>query len=81
MEIVDIAAAYQEATERFVATARSAPPTLLDRHHPGGWSARQVIHHVADSEAQSYVRLRRLLAEPDPVIEGYDEGASTGSSS
>ena len=75
MEIVDIAAAYEEATERFLAAARSAPPKLLDRHHPDGWSARQVIHHVADSEAQSYVRLRRLLAEPDPVIEGYDEAA------
>jgi len=34
-----------------------------------------VIHHVADSEAQSYARLRRLLADPDPVIFGCDEAA------
>jgi hypothetical protein len=34
-----------------------------------------VIHHVADSEAQSYARLRRLVAEPlGSIIQGYDEG-------
>jgi hypothetical protein len=36
----------------------------LDRHVAGGGSARQIIHHVDDSDAQSYARLRRLLAEP-----------------
>jgi len=34
-----------------------------------------VIHHVADSEAQSYARLRRLIAEPGIQIQGYDESA------
>ncbi len=46
----------------------------LDRPGPdGGWSARQVAHHLADSEARAYVRLRRLIAEEQPVILGYDE--------
>ncbi len=46
----------------------------LDRPGPaGGWSARQVAHHLADSEATAFVRLRRLIAEDDPVIVGYDE--------
>jgi hypothetical protein len=46
----------------------------LDRPGPdGGWSARQVAHHLADSEARAYVRLRRLIAEDEPVILGYDE--------
>ena len=46
----------------------------LDRPQPsGGWTARQVIHHLADSEAMAYIRLRRLLAEDMPVIRGYDE--------
>lgn len=40
----------------------------------GGWTARQVAHHVAESEAYAFVRLRRLVAEDDPVIVGYDEG-------
>jgi hypothetical protein len=40
---------------------------------PDSWTARQVAHHLADSEAQAYVRLRRLIAEDDPLIVGYDE--------
>ena len=38
-----------------------------------GWTARQVVHHLADSEATAYVRLRRLVAEDQPQIVGYDE--------
>jgi hypothetical protein len=46
----------------------------LDHPAPdGGWTARQVVHHLADSEATAYVRLRRLIAEDDPLIQGYDE--------
>jgi hypothetical protein len=46
----------------------------LDRGGPdGGWSARQVAHHLADSEATAFVRLRRLIAEDEPVIVAYDE--------
>jgi hypothetical protein len=46
----------------------------LDRQ-PGAddWSPRQVVHHLADSEATAYVRLRKLIAEDDPLIQGYDE--------
>ena len=46
----------------------------LDHPGPdGGWSARQVAHHLADSEATAFVRLRRLIAEDEPTIVGYDE--------
>ena len=31
------------------------------------------MHHLADSEATSYIRIRKLLAEDDPIIHGYDE--------
>ncbi|MEO8461734.1 MAG: DinB family protein, partial [Chloroflexota bacterium] len=37
------------------------------------WTARQVVHHLADGEAMSYTRLRRLVADDVPVIQGYDE--------
>jgi hypothetical protein len=40
-----------------------------------GWTARQVVHHLADSEMTSAIRLRRLLAEDAPVIAAYDENA------
>ena len=39
----------------------------------GGWSARMVVHHLADSESNSYIRVRTLLAADDPFIQGYDE--------
>jgi hypothetical protein len=76
MDIREAAAAYDSSTQFFLNLARGVTPELLDVHHENGWSARQVIHHMADSEAQSYARLRRLVAEPDgSVIQGYDEGA------
>ena len=39
----------------------------------GSWSAREVVHHLADSEMRSAIRLRRLIAEDEPQILGYDE--------
>jgi hypothetical protein len=50
----------------------------LDRRpvdEPGGWTARQIVHHLADSEMTSAIRLRRLLVEDAPVITAYDENA------
>ena len=48
-------------------------PDELDRRPPDGWTARQIAHHLADSETTAYVRLRRLIAEDNPTIAGYDE--------
>lgn len=46
----------------------------LDRRPPSGaWTAREIAHHLADSETMAAIRLRRLIAEDDPVIHGYDE--------
>src|SRR2546423_9953739 len=46
----------------------------LDRRPSGGgWSAREVVHHLADAEMRSGLRLRQLLAETNPVIPAYDE--------
>jgi DinB superfamily len=51
-----------------------ASDTELDRRPPSGaWTAREVVHHLADSEAMAFIRLRRLIAEDEPVIVGYDE--------
>ena len=73
--IAHAAEAYRAATEEFLAAVNDVGAGDLDVHHPEGWSARQIIHHLADSETQSYLRLRRMLAEPNPVIQGYDEEA------
>ena len=46
----------------------------LDRRPaPKEWTAREVAHHLADSETMSTIRLSRLLAEDAPLIQAYDE--------
>jgi hypothetical protein len=42
-------------------------------YREGGWTARQVIHHLADSHANSHVRFRLALTEERPTIKPYDE--------
>jgi uncharacterized damage-inducible protein DinB len=44
-------------------------------YREGGWTVRQVIHHVADSHMQSYSRFRFALTEHEPTIKPYDEAA------
>ena len=43
------------------------------RPGPGQWSPREVVHHLADSEMTSAIRLRLLIAEDNPTIVGYDQ--------
>jgi hypothetical protein len=43
------------------------------RPAPGKWSAREIVHHLADSEMTAAIRLRLLLAEENPRIVGYDQ--------
>ena len=45
------------------------------REAPGEWSPREVVHHLADSEMTSAIRLRRLIVEDRPLIVGYDQEA------
>lgn len=74
MSIREKAAIYESATQYFLNLARAVTQDQLDAKDLQGWSARQIIHHLADSEAQSYARLRRLVAEPaGSLIQGYDE--------
>ena len=50
------------------------PQNLLTaRPIPGKWSAAEIVHHLADSETISAQRLRRLLVEDHPLIQGYDQ--------
>jgi hypothetical protein len=44
-------------------------------YRPGGWTVRQVVHHLADSHMTAFHRLRRALTEDWPVVPGYDEKA------
>ncbi len=42
-------------------------------YRPGGWTVRQVVHHLPDSHMNSYVRLKLALTEDAPMIKPYDE--------
>jgi hypothetical protein len=55
------------------ALLKITPEELDARPGPGRWTAREIVHHLADSETTSAIRLRRLLAEDRPVIHGYDQ--------
>jgi hypothetical protein len=74
MLISNFASDYEASTRQFLELVQTLNEADLDRSDAEGWTPRQVIHHLADSEAQSYARLRRLIAEPGTTIQGYDEG-------
>lgn len=71
----DSAESYRQSTLAFLHYAESITASDLDKRSSADpWTPRMVIHHVADSETNSYLRLRRLVAEPGTLIQGYDEG-------
>ena len=65
---------YKQGTRVFAEALEGITDTELDaRSGPQGWTAREVVHHMADSEMTSAIRLRRLIAEDNPTIVGYDQ--------
>jgi hypothetical protein len=55
------------------ATAGLSDSQLDTPYREGGWTVRQVVHHVADSHMNAYVRLRLALTETEPPIKAYQE--------
>jgi hypothetical protein len=50
------------------------PPGGLDMpYRPGGWTGRQVIHHLPESHMHCYLRFKFAMAETEPLIKPYDE--------
>src|SRR3954452_8800653 len=65
---------YKDGYRAVTAALAGATDAELDAHPaPGKWSAREIVHHLADSEMTSAIRLRLLLAAERPTITGYDE--------
>jgi hypothetical protein len=50
-------------------------PQLDTPYRPGGWTVRQVVHHVPDSHVNAYIRLKLALTENNPTIKPYDQNA------
>ena len=57
------------------ALAGITPDELEAREAPGEWSPREIVHHLADSEMTSAVRLRLLIAQDNATLVGYDQEA------
>src|SRR3954462_13294646 len=47
---------------------------LETRYRPGGWTVKQLVHHVPDSHMNAYTRFKLALTEDEPMIKTYDEG-------
>ena len=61
-------AAFPAELKAAMATARMDQP-----YREGGWTARQVVHHVADSHMNAFIRFRLALTEDRPTIKPYNE--------
>ena len=67
-------ASYGGTYERLVEGLGAFPPEMWDfRDEHGCWSIREHLIHIADSEANSYIRCRRFIAEPGRTLMAYDE--------
>ena len=65
---------YADGPRRLGAAFAAVPADARQwRPKPGEWSAHEVVVHCSDSETQSASRIRVVLSEKDPVIQGYDE--------
>ena len=65
---------YAAGYDEIVRALDGFPADSLTEHPISGkWSAAEIVHHLADSEMTSALRLRRLLVEEKPVIQGYDQ--------
>jgi hypothetical protein len=67
-------AAYGEAYELLAGAMKQFPKEMWQyKPGPDRWSIHEIIVHLADSEANSYIRCRRFIAEPGSWVMGYDE--------
>ena len=65
---------YKDGYRAVVEALRGGKDEELNaRPAPEKWNAREIVHHLADSEMTSAIRLRLLLATPNPQIVGYDQ--------
>ena len=73
-ERVEMIAKYKDGYRQVQEALQGITGDELDfRRAPDKWSSREIVHHLADSEMTSAIRLRRLLVEQNPQIQGYDQ--------
>ena len=70
----DCVARIAAAPARLRAAVAGLDDAQLDTpYRPGGWTIRQVVHHVPDSHLNAYTRFRLALTEDTPTIKPYEE--------
>lgn len=60
-------------TQLRLAVKGLSPEQLETPYRPDGWTVRQLVHHVADSHMNSYIRFKLALTEDEPTIKPYEE--------
>jgi hypothetical protein len=78
--IAGVRAAHIETVRLLPERLRAAVSGLSDAqldtpYREGGWTVRQLVHHIADSHANAYIRCKLALTEDWPIIKPYDEAA------
>jgi uncharacterized damage-inducible protein DinB len=68
-QIADVPSALKSAV------ASLSPGQLDTPYRPGGWTVKQVVHHLPDSHLNAYTRFKLALTEDEPTIKPYDEAA------
>ncbi|HEY4661855.1 MAG TPA: bacillithiol transferase BstA [Terriglobales bacterium] len=64
----------EQVPSRLREAVRGLSPKQLDTpYRPGGWTVRQVVHHVPDSHMNALIRTKLALTEDEPTIKPYDE--------
>ena len=70
----DLIESIAQAPARLRAAVEGLSPEQLDTpYRPGGWTVRQVVHHVPDSHLNAYIRFRLALTEDQPTIKTYEQ--------
>ena len=67
--IAKVPARLREAVEGLTVEQRRTP------YRDGGWTVAQVVHHLADSHMNAYIRMKLAVTETEPTIKPYDEKA------
>ncbi|RFB18867.1 putative metal-dependent hydrolase [Bacillus sp. HNG] len=74
----ELAAGWIKEIENLPSLLKDAVKDLTDQqldtpYRNGGWTLRQVVHHIADASMNSYIRFKLAVTEGNPVIKPYDE--------
>src|ERR1019366_6789570 len=75
----ELADQYEAATNTFLAASQGLTDEELDKAPAGEWTPRQVIHHMAHSDAYCLTRIIQVLSEPGTNIRSFSEAALVNS--